>query len=98
MSAEEYIKQCGVSSAKELTDDQILHFFLCRHGGISNWTSASWIMQGRVLGLDVDRVKGMALLRQAFEENKELTILFIEGEGVVEAGYIGPPHFEMELR
>ena len=41
MTQAEYIKQCGVTSADELTDEQLLHYFIERNGVLANCYSAS---------------------------------------------------------
>ena len=49
-------------------------------------------------GIDVDRARGIALLREAFELGKELQVFFTEGEGVVVEGVsIGPPYLTMKF-
>jgi hypothetical protein len=56
------------------------------------------IRQGRIFGIDIDRAKGIALLREAFELGKELQVIFTEGEGVVVEGVsIGPPYLTMKF-
>ena len=99
MSAEEYIKQCKVSSEKELTDEQIISYFLQRNGGLRNWVSASLVKSGRAFGCDIDRAKAIAMLRQAFVEDKVLEIHYIENEGVIlNDHHIGGGYFEMKIR
>ena len=99
MSAEEYIKQCKVSSEKELTDEQIISYFLKRNGGLRNWVSASLVKSGRAFGCDIDRDKAIAMLRQAFVEDKVLEIHYIENEGVIiNDESLGGGCFEMKIR
>ncbi len=99
MTREEYIKRCGASSAKKLTADQVLAYFIEGHGGYQNRYSASIIKAGGGFGVKIDRAKAIAMLRQAFEQDKVLSIIFIEGEGVVDGEKYPPaPHFQMTLR
>ena len=63
-----------------------------------NRTSAMHIKQGRMFGIDIDRARGIALLREAFELGKELQVIFTEGEGVVVEGVsIGPSYLTMKF-
>ena len=97
MSKEEYIKKCGARDAKGLTADQILDYFTAGNGGLNNKFSAMTIKNG-AFGMKPDRAKGIALLRQAFEQDKVLRITFVDGEGVVTDGNdIGSSHFQMTL-
>ena len=99
MTQAEYIKQCGITSADELTDELLLHYFIGRNGGLVNWASASLVKRGRAFGCDIDRAKAFAMLRQAFVEDKVLEIHYIENEGVIlNDKSIGGGYFEMELR
>lgn len=98
MIKEEYIKKQGVKTAKKLTADQVLAYFIAGHGGNLNRHSALLIKAGGCFGVKIDRAKAIAMLRQAFEQDKELEIFFIEGEGVVSEGKSLPaPHFQMAL-
>lgn len=99
MTQAEYIKQCGVTSADELTDEQLLHYFIERNGGLANCYSASLVNRGRAFGCDIDRAKAFAMLRQAFIEDKVFEIHYIENEGVIlHDECIGGGYFEMKLR
>lgn len=98
ISKDEYLRICGVGSAKDLSEDQILSYFLRGYGGLHNRISAIRIKQGRMFGIDIDRARGIALLREAFELGKELQVIFTEGEGVVVEGVsIGPPYLTMKF-
>lgn len=95
----EYIRQCGVTSVDELTDEQLLHYFIGRNGGLVNWASALLVKSGRAFGRDIDRAKAFVMLRQAFVEDKVLKIHYVENEGVIlNDKSIGGGYFEMELR
>ena len=99
MNKEEYIKQCGARTSKDLSADQILTYFIKGYGGVQNQASAMRIKQGRLFGVDIDRAKGIAMLRQAFDLDKILEFHFIEGEGVIRDGESLPaPHFLMRFR
>lgn len=98
MTREEYIKKCGVSSAKKLTADQVIAYFIAGHGGYQNRYSAMIIKAGGGFGVKIDRAKAIAMLRQAFEQEKVLSIVFVEGEGVVDGEKYPPaPHFQMNF-
>lgn len=99
MNKEEYIKQCGARTSKDLSADQILTYFIKGYGGVQNRITAMRIKKGRLFGVDIDRAKGIAMLRQAFDLDKILELHFIEGEGVVDGEKYPPaPHFQMVLR
>ena len=99
MNKEEYIKQCGGRTSKDLSADKILSYFLKGFGGIENRASASLIKRGRVYGFDIDRAKAIAMLRQAFDGDKVMEIHYIENEGVMtDDKPIGGGHFLMKLR
>ena len=99
MTKEEYIKKCGGRTSKDLSANQILSFFIEGNGGLQNKMSAMTIKTGRLFGCDVDRSKGIAMLRQAFDLDKILELHFIEGEGVVRDGEsLSAPHFLMRFR
>lgn len=83
MSKEEYIRQCGGRTSKDLSADQILSYFLKGNGGKINMVSAALIKQGRLCGKDIDRAKAIAMLRQAFDLDMTLEIHYIMGEGVL---------------
>lgn len=83
MSKEEYIRQCGGRTSKDLSANQILSYFLRGNGGKVNMVSASIIKQGRLCGKDIDRAKAIAMLRQAFDLDMTLEIHYIMGEGVL---------------
>ncbi len=98
MNKEEYIKQCGVSSSRDLTDEQILSYFIKGNGCSFDQSSAIFLKEGKYLGIKLDVKKGMAMLRRAFEEDKVLTIHYIESEGVVnDVSELTPPSIEMVL-
>ena len=98
MTKAEYIQSCGVNYLEDLTDDQIVYYYAAGHGDMINWHSALIIKNGGAFSLKIDRAKAVAMLRQAFEQDKFLRIIFIEGEGVVGDGYYPPaPHFEISL-
>ncbi len=98
MTKEEYIEKCGAKTAKGLSGDQIIAYFLEGHGGNQNRYSASLIKAGGGFGVKIDRAKAIAMLRQTFEQDKVLKIIFVEGEGVVNEGKTLPaPHFQMAL-
>lgn len=98
MNKEEYIKKCGAGSARSLTADQIIAYFTAGYGGTENRYSATLVKAGRAFGVEIDRAKAVAMLRQAFEQGKELQIIFIEAEGVLCEGVdLGVCHFEMHL-
>ena len=99
MRKEEYIKYCGVKNAKGLSADQILEYFLLGFGGITNQISAVFIKNGGGFGIKIDRSKAIAMLRQAFEQDKVLEINFVNGEGVYDGSKdISSSHFTMKFR
>lgn len=99
MNKNEYIKQCGGLTSKDLSADQILTYFIDGNAGSTNALAAMHIKTGRVFGCDIDRSKGIAMLRQAFDQNKVLEVQFVDGEGVLEDGKNLPPsHFTMKFR
>lgn len=99
LSKEEYIKQCGCTTSKDLSENQILSYFMAGNGGIENMMSASMIKRGRMYGADIDRAKAIAMLRQAFDLEKTLRICYIDAEGVVgENESISGGYFEMMFR
>jgi len=99
MTKEEYIKKCGGRTSKDLSANQILSYFIEGNGGVENRASASLIKRGRCFGVDIDRAKGIAMLRQAFDLDKILEVHFIEGEGVIQdEESIPAPHFLMKFR
>lgn len=83
MTKEEYLKYCNVDSSDNLTDDQILNYFLKGCGGFRNFNSASLIIREREICHNFDWKKGIAMLRQAFDLDKVLVIHLIELEEVV---------------
>lgn len=98
MNKEEYIKQCGSRTSKDLSADQILTYFINGHGGVRNRMSAMMIKAGRMFGCSIDRAKGVAMLRQAFDKDKVLNVQYVEGEGIVTDGQsIGGGYFSMEF-
>lgn len=99
MTKEEYIKKCGGRTSKDLSADQILSFFIEGNGGLQNKMPAMTIKTGRLFGCDVDRSKGIAMLRQAFDLDKALEVNFVDGEGVLEQeGIVSTSHFTMKFR
>mgnify|MGYP007069901264 CR=1 FL=1 len=99
MTKEEYIRKCGGRTSKDLSADQILSYFIEGNGGLQNKMSAMTIKTGRLFGCDVDRSKGIAMLRQAFDLDKVLEVNFVDGEGVSEEGKSLPTsHFTMKFR
>ena len=89
---------CGAKCSAELSEEQLFRYFLSGYGGFMNESSAMTVKTGPFAMSQDDSAKGIAMLRQAFDENKVFRISFIEGEGVVTDGnHPGPPHFEMEL-
>lgn len=101
MSKDEYIKKCGCSTSKELSDEQILSFFVERNDCVDNAMSAMFIKDGRILGHEIDKAEGISMLRQAFELDKVLEISYIMSEGVLKmdgTNRIGPGGYEMRLR
>ena len=99
MTKEEYIKKCGGRTSKDLSANQILSFFIEGNGGLQNKMSAMTIKTGRLFGCDVDRSKGIAMLRQAFDLDKVLEVNFVDGEGVLEQeGNVSTSHFTMKFR
>ena len=99
MDNKEYLKQCDVNSVNDLSDKQILDYFLEGHGGRGNWSSAIDIKYYGygMQKCDRDYKKAISLFREAFENGKTVDIQFIEGEGVVGLSEICEPHFEMKL-
>ena len=99
MNKNEYIKKCGGRTSKDLSAEQILTYFIDGNAGSTNALTAMHIKEGRVFGCNIDRAKGIAMLRQAFDKDKILELNFVEGEGVLEEGKSLPsPHFTMEFR
>lgn len=104
MNKDEYIKKCGCSTSEELSDEQILSFYAEWNDCIENALSAMSIIRGRVLGCDIDKVKGLFMLRQAFERNQVLDISYSNTmrEGVVDndgrSTFGGQARYEMKLR
>ena len=98
LDQKKYLETCGVKSSSDLSEEQLFRYFLSGYGGMMNKISAGTVKAGSFAMHPEDRAKGIAMLRQAFDDNKVFRICFIEGEGVVVDGkYPGPPHFEMEL-
>jgi len=98
MTKEEYLKKCGASSAKNLTEEQILDYFIAGNGGLQNKVSAMTIKTGRMCGCIVDRSKAIAMLRQAFDLDKVFEVNFVDGEGVDDGETnIGTSHITMKL-
>lgn len=99
MTKEEYIQKCGGRTSKDLSAEQILTYFIEGHGGMRNWKSALVIRSGRLCGCDIDRAKGIAMLRQAFDEGKILEVNFVDGEGVKnDKNSISASRFTMTFR
>ena len=99
MKKEEYLKQCGANNVNDLSDKQLLSYFLNGNGGYNNRSSAITV-EACCFGMqkgDKDYKKAISLFREAFENGKTVDIQYIEGEGVVGFGRIGEPHFEMKL-
>ena len=97
MTKEEYIKKCGGSTSKDLSDEQILTYFIDGNGGWRNWLSAELIQSGNFCGCRIDRAKAIAMLRQAFDLDKTLEIIFIDGEGVADNNTIPRTHITMDV-
>lgn len=98
MTKEKYIKKCKVKNAKGLTANQIIEYFISGNGGIVNRISATFIKTGGGFGVKIDRAKAVAMMRQAFEQDKELEISFVDGEGVItEEEKISSSHFVMRF-
>ena len=98
MDQKKYLEMCGVKSSSDLSEEQLLRYFLSGYGGFLNKNSAMRVKYGFFGMIQDDREKAIAMLRQAFDENKVLRICFIDGEGIVGDGVDpGPTHFEMVL-
>lgn len=98
MTKEEYLKKCGAKSAKDLTEQQILDFFILGYGGSGNGVSAMYIKEGEFLGFKLNHSKSMSMLRRAFEQDKIVRMVYVDGEGIVDKGIpIGTSHYEMYL-
>ena len=98
LDQKKYLEMCGVKSSSDLSEEQLFRYFLSGYGGMMNKTSARMVKSGSFGMPPEDRAKGIAMLRQAFDENKGFRICFVDGEGIM-GGDVepGPTHFEMEL-
>lgn len=97
MTKEEYIKKCGGSTSKDLSDEQILTYFIDGNGGPQNSWSALHVKTGDYCRCRIDRAKAIAMLRQAFDYDKTLKIIFIDGEGVADNNTIPRTHITMDV-
>lgn len=98
MTKEEYIKECGVKSAKYLSDGQILEYYLAGNGSTRTQNSALKIKYGPFGMTQKEKVMGLNMLRKAFEQNKDLKIFFVDSEGEYDNIREAPvSHFEMTL-
>ena len=96
---QEFLKANGIATVQDLSDEILLRFFLEGHGGITNKLSSLSIKRGSMMGLPIDRETAMSMLRQAFVEDRQLAINFIQGETCDPVNFpSGPPHIKMELR
>lgn len=92
------MKKDEMRTLNNLSDEQILTYFVEGNGGARNKLSAMIIKNG-AFGMRPDFEKGMAMLRQAYEQNKILEVNFIDGEGVDGIDKTIPTsHFTIELR
>lgn len=98
LDPKKYLEMCGVKSSSDLSEEQLFRYFLSGYGGFLNKNSAMRVKSG-FFGMTQDyREKGIAMLRQAFDEDTIFKIYFVDGEGIM-GGDVdpGPTHFEMEL-
>lgn len=94
------MRQCGAASAQDLTDEQLLAFFVNGNDSARNELSAHIIIAGKLLNYPIDRPKALSMMRRAFKEDKDFKICYIWGEGVVtdnEPSY-GTTHIEYTLK
>ena len=95
MTREEYLKSLNVKSSSELTDEQVLRFFLDKNDGYTNAMSAASLISDYP-NIRPDYKKGVKLLKRVFDKGGRLNIIYIESEGVLDKmNYIPEPHYEM---
>lgn len=80
MKKEEYIKSLGKKSEKDLTDNEVLQFFL--QSKVESRHSAMIAMNGGY-GLKPNKVEAYKAMREAFEKDKTFRCEFIDGEGLI---------------
>ena len=98
MTKEEYIKECGVKSVKDLSDGQILEYYLAGNGSTRTQNSARDIKYGPFGMTPKEKAMGLNLLRKAFEQDKDLKIFYVTSEGEFDTIREAPvSHFEMTL-
>ena len=98
VSKEAYLWQCGAQSAQDLSDEQLLAFFAGGNDNVCNKMSADIIISSKMVCCEVDRPKALSMLRQAFDEDKDLKIFFVDGEGVEDGtSSYGATHIEYKL-
>jgi len=97
MTQEEYLKSLGKNSSSELSDKQILHYFIEGNAGYTNKVSALRLTSKDLL-MNINFDKGVKLFRRVFNKGGTLTINYIECEGVLDEGNEFPkPHYEMKI-
>ena len=98
MNKKEYLIKCGATTSKDLSAEQVLAYFIDGNGGSRNRHAATVIKWG-AFGMKPDRAKGIAMLRQAFDDDKILEVNFVNGEGVLnDDSTIPTSHFTMKFR
>lgn len=80
MKKEEYIKSLGKKSEKDLTDEEILQFFLQGRGESRH---SAFIAMNGGYGLKPNKEEVHKAVRDAFENDKTLRFVVIEGEGLI---------------
>ena len=91
----DYLRHYHVSSVDDLTEKQVLAWAKAGRMGLTTELSVD-IVENGLYGQMPDRIKAIALLRQAIKEHKEFQCIFIDNESSD-----GPAdcdsHFEMSI-
>lgn len=97
MTKNEYLIKCGKTKTEDLTDEQILSFFIKGNAGPANRESARAVLSG-MFNVKEDYSHFMSLLRIAFEENRIVkTSLDQPRSDGVRTYSCKRPYFEMTL-
>lgn len=75
----DYLRHYNVSSVDDLTEKQVLAWAKAGRMGLTTELSVD-IVENGLYGQMPDRIKAIALLRQAIKENKEFQCVFIDNE------------------
>jgi len=75
----DYLKYYNVSSVDDLTEKQVLAWAKAGKMGLTTELSVD-IVENGLFGQMPDRIKAIAILRQAIKEHKEFQCVFIDNE------------------